>query len=89
MKFCSHFNIENGKKGKILGILCFIISRKLKSQLKPIRKKDLSVHRDGAVTDWMCQKWFVKFCAGDFSLNDAPWVGRPLEVNSDQVKTLT
>ena len=88
MKFCSHFNIENGKKGKILGILCFIISRKLKSQLKPIRKKDLSVHPDGAVTDWMGQKWFVKFCAGDFSLDDAPWVGRPLEVDSDQVKTL-
>ena len=36
----------------------------------------------------MCQKWFVKFCAGDFSLDDAPRVGRPLEVDSDQVKTL-
>ena len=36
----------------------------------------------------MCQKWFVKFCAEDFSLDDAPRVGRPLEVDSDQVKTL-
>ena len=39
---------------------------------------------DGAVTDRMCQKWFVKFCARAFSLNDAPWSGRPVEVDSDQ-----
>ena len=37
----------------------------------------------------MCQKWFVKFCAGDFLLDDAPWSGRPVEVDSDQVETLT
>ena len=34
----------------------------------------------------MCQKWFVKFHAGDFSLNNAPQLGRPLEVDSNQVK---
>ena len=36
----------------------------------------------------MCQKWFVKFCAWYFSLDDAPWLGRPIEVDSEQVKTL-
>ena len=36
----------------------------------------------------MCQKWFVKFCTGDFSLDDAPWSGRPPEVDGDQIKTL-
>ena len=36
----------------------------------------------------MCQKWFVRFHAGDFSLDDAPWSGRPFEVDSDQIKTL-
>ena len=36
----------------------------------------------------MCQKWFAKFCAGDFSLDDAPWSGRPVEVDSDQIKTI-
>ena len=36
----------------------------------------------------MCQQWFVKFCAGDFSLDDAPWSGRPVEVDSDQIDTL-
>ena len=37
----------------------------------------------------MCQKCFVKFHAGDFSLDDAPQSGRPAEVNSDQIETLT
>ena len=30
----------------------------------------------------------MKFCAGDFSLDDAPWSGRPVEVDSDQIETL-
>ena len=37
------------------------------------KKKDLfAVYEEGAGTDWMCQKWFVKFRAGDFFLDDAP-----------------
>ena len=56
-------------------------------QLK--RKKKISlVCGEGAVTDQMCQKWFAKFRAGDFSLDDAPWSGRPVEVDSDEIKTL-
>ena len=43
---------------------------------------------EGAVTDRMCQKWFAKFRAGDFSLDDAPRSGRPVEVDSDQIETL-
>ena len=35
---------------------------------------------EGAMTDPMCQKWFVKFYAGDFSLEDAPQSGRPLKL---------
>ena len=34
------------------------------------------VYREGAVTDRMCQKWFAKFRAGDFSLdNECSTVG--------------
>ena len=33
-------------------------------------------------------KWFAKFCAGDFSLDDASWLGRPVEVDSGQIETL-
>ena len=38
-----------------------------------------------AATD---QQWFAKFCAKDFLLDDAPWSDRPVEVDSDQFKTL-
>ena len=42
-----------------------------------------------ALTDQTCQKWFVKFRAGDFLLDDAPRSGRPVEADSDQSKTIT
>ena len=40
------------------------------------------------MTDPTCQKWFAKFRTGDFSLDDAPWLGRGVEVDSDQLETL-
>ena len=46
------------------------------------------MYGEGAVTDQTCQKWFAKFHAGDFSLDDAPWSGRPVEVDSNQIETL-
>ena len=52
------------------------------------QKKTCKVYGEGALTDWMCQKWFVKFCAGDFLLDDAPQSGRPIEVDSDQIRKL-
>ena len=36
----------------------------------------------------MCQKWYTKFRARDFLLDSAPWSGRPVEVDSDQIETL-
>ena len=47
------------------------------------------MYGEGAVTDQTCQKWFAKFRAGDFSLDDAPWSGRPAEVDSDQIQIST
>ena len=32
--------------------------------------------------------WFVKFCAGGFSLDNTPWWSRPVEVDSNQIETL-
>ena len=46
------------------------------------------MYGDSTVTDQMCQKWFMKFRAGDFSLDDVPWSGKPDEADSDQIKTL-
>ena len=52
------------------------------------KKKICAVYGEGAVTDGTCQKLFVKFRAGDFSLDDAPQLGRRVEVDSDQIETL-
>ena len=51
-------------------------------------KKICAAYEEGAMTDQTCQKWFAKFRAGDFSLDDAPRSGRPVEVDSDQIETL-
>ena len=50
------------------------------------KKKMCAVYREGAAEDQMCQKWFLKFSAGDFSLDKAPQLGRP--VDSFQIETL-
>ena len=52
------------------------------------QKQICEVYGEGAVTDRTCQKWFVKFRAGNFLLDDTPWSGRQVEVDSDQIKTL-
>ena len=51
-------------------------------------KKICALYGEGAVTDRTCQNWFAKFRAGDFSLDDAPQSGRPVEVDSDQIETI-
>ena len=53
-----------------------------------MQKKICAVNGEGAVTDRMCQQWFVKFCAGDFLLDDALQSGGPFGVDSNQIETL-
>ena len=62
--------------------------RKGKNTTEMQKKRICAVYGEGAVTDQMCQKWFAKFRAGDFSLDDAPRSGRPVEVDNDQIETL-
>ena len=40
------------------------------------------------MTVQMCLKCFVNFHAGDFSLHDAPWSGREVEIDSNQIEAL-
>ena len=47
------------------------------------------MYEEDAVTDWAFQKYFGKFHAGDFSQDDAPLLSRAVEVDSNQIKTLT
>ena len=49
-------------------------------QKKKKKKKICAVCGEGAVTDPMCYQWLVKFCAGDFSLDNPPWLGRPVNL---------
>ena len=81
--------MKDGGEKQHLSILFFIISRKEKPQLKWEKKKISVVFGEGAMTYPMCQKWFVKFYAGDFSLEDAPQLGGPFEVASNQMETST
>ena len=52
------------------------------------QKKICAVYGKGAMADQTCLNWSAKFYAGDFSLDDAPWVGGPVEVDSNQIETL-
>ena len=59
--------------------------KKVKSQ--QIQKKICAVYGEGAVTDWKYLKCFAKLRAGEFSLDNAPRLGTPAEVDSNQIKT--
>ena len=45
-----HFTIKDGKN-RVLGMLCFIILRNVKLQLKSKKEKISPVYGEGAVTD--------------------------------------
>ena len=51
--FCGHFTIKDGKN-RVLGILCFIISRDVKPQLKSKKEKS-AMYGEGAMTNRKCQ----------------------------------
>ena len=69
---CQHIMLYYFKKGKNAAIR---------------QKKICEVYGEGAVTDQMCQKWLRSFML-EISLDTAPWLGRPAEVDDDQIKTL-
>ena len=53
-----------------------------------MQKQICAMYGEGAMTGLTGQKWFVKFHARDFSLDDTPWSSRPVEVDRDQIETL-
>ena len=64
MNFCAAILIlKMEEEYNIFGVFCFIMSRKIKTQLfwNAKKKKICTVFGEDAVTDLMCQKWFVKF----------------------------
>ena len=53
------------------------------------KKKICAVYGEVAVIDQTCPKSFVMSHAEDFSLDGAPLLARPVEIDSNQIKTLT
>jgi histone-lysine N-methyltransferase SETMAR len=47
-----------------------------------------AMYGEDAVNERTCRKWFARFRAGNFYLDDAPRSGRQAEVDDDQIKTL-
>ena len=84
---CSYFNIEDRRKRQYFWNFMLYYCKKGKNATE-IQKKICAMYGQGAVTDWTCQKWLATFLAGDTSLGDAPWSGRLVEVDSNQIKTL-
>ena len=88
MKFCVAILIlKTEEKRQHFGHIMLYYFKKAKNATE-MQKKICAVYGEGAVIDRMYQKWFAKFCAGDFSLDDDPRSGRPVEVDSDQIETL-
>ena len=52
------------------------------------QKKIHAVYGEVTMADQTCQKWFAKFYAGHFSLDNASRLGRQVEVDQDQIETL-
>ena len=53
--------------------IIFYYFKKGKNATEIQKKKICAVYEEGSVTDQTCQKWLLKFCAGDFLLDNAPW----------------
>nr|XP_030712549.1 growth hormone-regulated TBC protein 1 isoform X1 [Globicephala melas] len=60
----------------------------MRVKTQPKCKEICAVYGEGAVTAGTRQKWFEKFRAQDFSLDEAPQSSRPVEADSDQIETL-
>ena len=73
---CSHFNIEDGRKYATFPAYYALLFQKGKNATGTHTEKICAVCGEGPVTDRMCQKWFAKFHAGDFLLDDAPRSGK-------------
>ena len=89
MHFCVAIlisNMEVWKKQHFVHIMFYYFKKG--ENTTEMQKQICAVYGEGTVTDQTCQKWLAKFHAGDFSLDNAPWSGRPVEVDSAQIKTL-
>ena len=74
------FNIEDERKYTFWHIMLYCFKKG--KNATETHTKMCAVCGEGAVTDQICQKWFVKFRAGNFSLDNVPQ-------SVDQLKLIT
>ena len=53
-----------------------------------VAKKLCDLYVDNALKERQCRNWFITFRSGDFSLKDNPHLGRPSDVDDDDIKFL-
>ena len=84
MNFCVATLIlkMEGNKQHFGHIMLYYFKKGSKTPLKHTHTKISAVYGAGAMTDQICQKWFVKFRAGNFSLDNVPQ-------SVDQLKLIT
>ena len=66
--------MEENKQHFLNILLCYF--KKGKNTTEIGKKNICAVYGGGSVTVQLCQKWFTKFSARDFLLDNAPWSGR-------------
>jgi len=67
--------------------LMLFFYRKGKSATQAANKMCV-VYGEGAVAERTVRKWFARFKAGDFNLEDQEGPGKPSITGEDQIKTL-
>ena len=87
MNFCVAILILKMEKKATFSVYYALLFQR-KGKLTEMQKRICAVFGEGAVIDRMCQKWFVKYCAGTFSMYSAVQLGRPVKVDSNQIETL-
>ena len=58
--WCSHFNVEDGRKYATFLVYYALLFKKGKC-VPETQKRLCAVYGEGAVTTGTCQKWFAKF----------------------------
>ena len=82
----NHLNIEYGRKQHVQHIILYYLKKA--KDVTEMQKKIYAVCGEGPMTDQTCQKCFLRFHTGAFSLGNAPQSGRPVELDRDNFEIL-
>jgi len=88
VNFCQFYTPLNMKENKVhFKHLMFFFYRKDKNATQAANKI-CTVYGEDAVAERTVRKWFARFKAGDFNLEDQERPSKPSTTDVDQIKTL-